>query len=364
MNKISICTVCMNRLAHLRETLPMNIAQNKDHKNVEFVVLDYNSGDGMEDWVKSNMQEHIQSGVLKYFKNYEPKYFNLSHSKNMAMRLGSGNILCLVDADNFAGHNYAGWISSVYEAQGSNTIITTLRRDKILYRDQGGKLCFNRDLFYEVKGFDESLTGYGIDDVDLVRRVEKAGGNRYFIEDEKFLQFIGHSTEERLRNYPIYHKLDKMYLLVTENMQQQNVILFLFKDKTFYEVTFDFNEHLKNNLVESYQGWTIGEHGLRSGVFSYTDNKLILTFEGHEVRELDNRDPLTLFSHQGGAPAAWTKILRNDGYYLEFIMAYGECMNRKKYKKNEAGEKNVNDNGWGKGTVYLNFDMNNPIVIN
>ena len=52
MKKISFCTVCMNRLQYLMQTLPVNIAGNIDYPNLEFVVLNYNSKDDMENWIR------------------------------------------------------------------------------------------------------------------------------------------------------------------------------------------------------------------------------------------------------------------------------------------------------------------------
>ncbi|WP_158563357.1 hypothetical protein [Chitinophaga silvatica] len=45
--KISFCTVCMGRLHHLRQTLLQNIADNTTYDNLEFVILDCNSEDGI-----------------------------------------------------------------------------------------------------------------------------------------------------------------------------------------------------------------------------------------------------------------------------------------------------------------------------
>ena len=46
----------MNRLSHLQETLPKNIHDNYLLGDVEFVLLDYNSSDGLESWVKNDMK--------------------------------------------------------------------------------------------------------------------------------------------------------------------------------------------------------------------------------------------------------------------------------------------------------------------
>jgi len=45
--KISFCIVCMNRLHQLSQTLLQNIRDNEDYSELEFIVLDYNSNDGM-----------------------------------------------------------------------------------------------------------------------------------------------------------------------------------------------------------------------------------------------------------------------------------------------------------------------------
>ena len=98
--KISFCTVCMNRLYHLKQTLPRSIKDNMDYPNVEFVLLDYNSEDGLENWVNTEMSDYIDSGVLVYYKTEEPEHFHRSHSRNVMFKLASGDILINLDADH------------------------------------------------------------------------------------------------------------------------------------------------------------------------------------------------------------------------------------------------------------------------
>ena len=361
---VSFCTVCMNRLPHLRRTLVKNIEQNKALGNVEFVLLDYNSGDGLENWVESNLMEYIQQGILKYYKTYEPIAFKLSHSKNMSLRLAKGNILCMVDADNFAGDGYAEWVASVYEAKGTNTIITTLRREDIPYRDQGGKLCFSRELLHSINGFDESLVGYGVEDVDLVRRAEQAGGKRYFLDHERFLYFIGHSMEERLKHHAISHLLKDIYLLNSKGVKERMVLLLLFKDNTFTEVTFNFDHVKKDHLILSYKGWVIKENADLTGVYSIHGKELELHYQTEPTKVIYKMEVLQLKEcNTQLSPLVWTRIRRRNPAYLPLLMAFTECFNRRIYLRNEMNGIQVNRNGWGTGTVYLNFDKSNPIVI-
>jgi len=361
MKRISICTVCMNRLSHLRETLPMNISHNKQYPHLEFIVLDYNSGDGMEKWAKANLMPYIESGLLKYYKTTEPVYFNLSHSKNMALKLGTGEILCMVDADNFAGEDYVKWVDSVYSDTDKQAIITTLRKDRIPYRDQGGKLCFHKRLFTSVSGFDESLIGYGIDDVDLVNRMAKAGGERVFLENKEFLKCIRHSSFERLRNFHLINNLEAAYLQVTDHMEVESRVLYLLSDKTFVEMRYDFDKAKEPDNVMTFSGWTTSRNGKREGSFSRRPGYMDLAYSngfaiGYKV---DAAGSIGAFVD--GKPEHWKSVSRDEELFYDLVMAYGECINRLRYLENDKDTASVNPDGWGKGVVYLNFDTATPI---
>ena len=361
MNKLSICTVCMNRLIHLRNTLPANIIDNENHPNIEFAVLDYNSQDGMEEWVRSNMMKYIESGILKYYKTYEPKYFDLSHSKNMISVLSTGDIICLVDADNYAGKGYADWISSVYSAHGNNTIITTLRKTHIPLRDQGGKLCFSRDLYNAVRGFDETLIGYGIDDVDLVNRLEKAGGKRVFIENEKFLKYIGHTNEARLINHHLINNLENIYLQKTDFRNVTNRALYLLKDDTFLYVNYEFDKGLVSNNILTFSGWKIAKNGHGKGSIERSKEGLVLQFEDKARMLCEPKDHGAFISAADQENTFWDDIPKKHEMFYTLVMGYGECMNRLKYLENDKNSGSVNSGGYGKGTVYLNLDTSHPI---
>lgn len=362
MNKISICTVCMNRVNHLKETLPVNIRENRHYPDLEFVLLDYNSKDGMQEWVKDNLQEHLASGLLKYYKTTEPEFFSISHSKNMTAKLAQGDIICMVDADNYAGEQYADWVNSIFEAGEGRSIITTLRKDAIPYRDQGGKICVRKDHFHEVSGFDEELLYYGVDDVDLVSRLEQAGGVRFFIEDQKYLQFIGHSDIERVINYALINRLDALYVLQTARMQTENTVLYLYHDNTFSEVRYLYNLQDKKDALSSFGGWGIDTDGFRTGTFSRGKDELQLVFkDGHTT--VYKQGGAGLFKQAGGERQQWIRLNEHDEWYIKLVLGFGECMNRKKYLSNELQMKAVNDKGWGRGTVHMNFDVNRSIVL-
>ncbi|MDO6434626.1 glycosyltransferase [Flavitalea sp. BT771] len=361
MNKISICTVCMNRLKHLSKTLPVNIAENIHHPNVEFVILDYNSRDNMENWAKETIGKFIEMGIVKYYKTCEPKYFNMSHSKNMTLKLATGDIVCMIDADNYAGPGYADWIDAKFAANGENSVITTLRKSQIPYRDQGGKVGFARNLVHSVSGFDESLTGYGIDDVDLINRLEKAGGKRVFIEDEKYLRYIGHSNMERLINYHLFDNLDIIYVYFVSS--ERFKVLYLLKDHTFIEAKFNFNEALKHDWLNTYWGFSMQEGSKREGAFTRENGVLQLKTPDHPMEIVNESAIGMLGTADAGRIEGWRQISPENELYHTLIIGYGECINRVRYFQNDRDDVTINARGWGRGTVYLNFDMSTPIQV-
>ncbi|MBS1664530.1 MAG: glycosyltransferase [Bacteroidetes bacterium] len=365
MNKISICTVCMNRLTYLRETLPLNIEENRHYPGIEFILLDYNSRDNMENWARIHMADYIASGLLKYYKTTEPEYFLLSHSKNMAMRLATGDIVCMVDADNFAGPGYAHWVNEVFTKQGNTTIITTLEKADIPYGDQGGKLCFDRSMLHTSRGFDESLVGYGVEDLDLVNRLEKMGGTRVFIRDKKYLKFIGHTDVERVKNFHFVNNLRDIYVNVSHSMNTRNSVLYFLKDNSFLNIEFEFDESLKQNPVLSLVGWTVRREGEKTGTFQGSAGAMTLTYadESSSMVHFDVQPQGFLHARKDSEPNVWKRIQKEDVLYFRLIKSYTECVNRRKYMENDKAGTGVNLESWGKGTVYQNFDYSRPISL-
>ena len=88
--KISFCTSCTKRLHHIKETFINNLEKNIDYGEVEFVLLNWNSRDGMDDWVIGNLQKYIDSGVVKYLHSKKAKKFEMARTKNVTAKNASG----------------------------------------------------------------------------------------------------------------------------------------------------------------------------------------------------------------------------------------------------------------------------------
>ena len=182
---ISVCTTCMNRLHDLKRTLPLNMIDNADYEMAEFVLLDYNSTDGLEEWVKAEMGDHIASGRLVYYKSSGHSFFDPNHSRNISFRLATGSIITNVDADNFMNRGFLARLGQC--ASVSDQRLLLVPQSFLLPGSQrlmlkGRFAMYRRDL-YALGGFDEGLNGYGYDDVSLVFRAIMAGFNIVRFED-------------------------------------------------------------------------------------------------------------------------------------------------------------------------------------
>lgn len=162
--KISICTTCMNRTHDLVKTLPLNILDNFTYPKVEFVVLNYNSQDDLDDFMRDRMMSYIELGIVKYAKTTEPKFYDMGHSRNIAFKIASGEIVNNVDADNFTGKDFAATLNQLAHMRPEKAVFAKGKR--MLH----GRLGMYKKDFLELGGYDEDLEGYGADDASLLYR--------------------------------------------------------------------------------------------------------------------------------------------------------------------------------------------------
>lgn len=212
--KVSYCTTCKGRLHHLQQTLPANMAAEKDNPNVEFVVLDYGDEDGLGEWIKQNYQKEMDSGRLRYAR-FETDHFKMAHAKNMAHRLATGDILCNVDADNFIAPNSSRWLSETFtkHPNGFVTNLSVRRIDpwingfkRVILRSArvplstAGRIAMPRTTYEQLHGYDESFNAWGYDDWNIALRARDADHRIVAPDPEQWGKAILHSDEERTEN--------------------------------------------------------------------------------------------------------------------------------------------------------------------
>ena len=207
-HKISFCITCKGRLHHLKQTLPKNLRNAADYPNAEFVVLDYDSKDGLEQWMKEHFQDEISSGRIRYAKIENKPHFHIAHAKNVAHRIATGEILCNLDADNTIAPDFANWLNEQF-LKDRNIYMRIdapprrrFRPNRNYVPGKEGRIVMHRDDFMQLHGYDEKQhEGWSGDDANLDKRATLAGFKRIQIPLEMHGEVIKHSDAERVEHF-------------------------------------------------------------------------------------------------------------------------------------------------------------------
>jgi len=365
--KISFCTVCMNRLHHLKLSLLKNIRDNEDYPDVEFVLLDYNSTDGLEEYIMNTLQKYIKTGRLKYYKTLSPKYFNRSHSRNLAFKLATGEILCNVDADNYTGKGFAAYLANAFLENGA-TFLSPAKRGATAPGDVFGRICVARRHFYMVGGYDERMVNYGFEDFDLINRLELSGLTCSAI-DGSFLKALSHIEKERLANEAFTGDLSRIFInYLTPDASE---LLFLFKNNTYVHGTLINNTLFKHNdnisdltKVQLQYEYAILEDAWVEGIWQNSDENLVLKNEA-QIRSLCFDSQKTYYKTLPMDSSSSGFYQFTDPVMIEnAVMFLSQITNRIIMESNKLEKKwVVNTNGFGKDIVFKNFDYHHPIAI-
>jgi hypothetical protein len=234
--KISFFTACMNRSEHLKQTLLRNLDDNSDCDDLEYVVLNYNSRDDMEEWIKDNCSQHIQQGRLVYYREKSAQYY--SHlANNTAARLCSGEVICCILADIFTHRGFASYVAKKLRDK---------HRSFIRYNEisgAAGVICVRKRHFLELGGYDESFEGWGADDGNLAYRLI-AYGLELIPMDKQFCSHLKHSDELRVENFKVKEKKLLSNVKTTlENISRGNIIANRENGFGLATVYRNFNEH-------------------------------------------------------------------------------------------------------------------------
>jgi hypothetical protein len=355
---ISFCTMCMNRVHHLKETLIKNIKDTLPDANVEFVVLDYNSKDGMDQWCVDNCSQYIKGGVVKYYKTNEPNSFNMAHSKNMVCRLATGDIICIVDADNFIGEGFASFIRQAFK-QDPNVFLTTIDDKRTNARDVLGRMCFWKKDFVNLRGFDEFMTGYGFDDYDMFNRLMISGRKAKAIP-LNYLKAISHSMASRIENMPVYSEFERLFVRHISPLKTEIIYLFKTGDFSFgtlrnlkmeHARSFDnlFHPAPKYEVILESLDWEGGKFQESPDGFTFDNFHSKLSKARYSPESLRLR-----FFEQGEDVHYWQLI--DYDLILELLSFHPMIRNRNRMEQNKQTSNLVPNSVFGKGVVYKNFN--------
>lgn len=156
--KLTAITVCKKRLHHLKETLPLLVAQG----DIEIIVVDYGCPDGTSDWVRKNYPQ-----VLVVEQNDDPG-FSLARAKNAGASRATTPWLLFIDADIKVDGSLIEFTNSFLYPQ--RFYLSPLRGGEL-----NGTFFCEKQAFELVGGYDICYRGWGGEDEDMYYRLRRAG---------------------------------------------------------------------------------------------------------------------------------------------------------------------------------------------
>lgn len=180
--ELSLVIPCMGRLAHLRKSMDMLLAQGQ-----EVVVVDWSCPDGCGGWAEGF------SGV-KVVRVRGQEKFNLSRARNAGAKEASGKKLCFMDCDMVLS---TGFSKELMEAMQPGRFATF--GESMIGGYSGMTACFAED-FKKVGGYDEKLEGWGWEDTDFKKKLLWLGIEESVVGKD-LAWHIPHGDEDRTRFY-------------------------------------------------------------------------------------------------------------------------------------------------------------------
>ncbi len=186
--RLAICTYSRNRLGHLKQTLPVMLAQECAWR---VVVTDFGSTDGTLDYLRSI--KHDKLIVVECVGSEGERWSNsipLNTGVKVACELGA-NLIGSVDADILLRPSWGRFVTSrLMEGAALVEAARTYMGCSIT-----GTMAFRADAFIAIGGHDERMWGWGKHDCDFMRRVKQVGsGVRY---PNRMVEHIDHGDERR-----------------------------------------------------------------------------------------------------------------------------------------------------------------------
>jgi len=355
--KIAFCITCMNRMHHLQQTLEKNIWDNYLPDDVEFVLLDYNSQDGLEKWVKENLHSYIDTGILIYYKTFGSEYYLRSHSRNMAFRLANAEILCNLDADNFLGEGFASFM--IEEFSIYNKIFYT---NNFSCNDTFDRMCVRNNDFMSIRGYNESLIGYGYEDMDVFNRLKNTGLKQMRFSNPDFYHFVLHSDIDRISEEYMIKNVTKIYIAYLNPYMSE--ILLLYKDFRMERHTLLDNSHLTN-----YAGYSNATIRIADDRYRITIQESVLTGKWREDNDMIHiQEEDTCYN---AVKEIYPVYYKGRTYYevqdlelkAKLFTILSETINFNEANKQIEGKSVINPDGYGRGVVFKNFDLSKKIVL-
>jgi predicted glycosyltransferase involved in capsule biosynthesis len=206
---VTLITRTMNRLSDLEQTLPMYCKIQEVDK---IIIVDWGMRENLMPLVTKMKDDRIVIIQVP-----DQQYFLMGNSRNIGVRYADDGYILMIDCDIKLYKSLFCFVN------GSNQFYTKIV-DKSM--GLGGTCIFERSMWEKVNGYVEDLPGWGWDDDDFYRRLQRKGIRRILCFTPEFITHIDHGDQIRIMNMesnlkPIESSRNNEKILSTINAQTQ-----------------------------------------------------------------------------------------------------------------------------------------------
>jgi hypothetical protein len=207
-----------------------------------------------------------------------------------------------------------------------------------------------------IRGYDESFSDYGLEDVDICYRLSLEGLEPLFI-DSKYLMSIHHEDLERMKNSSFFERLNQVFY---QHVNNYTTRIIFFKNDSCYELI-ELIQKFKYPGTEQIELIQIN-----TGTFKKDKNKYHLKYKNNNnILSLDvNYKNKKLYLSNGDNAFLQLSDLKLISYIVKL---YTFLKNKRKNEINLAerySKKSVkiNECGFGNTILFKNFNQKSFIV--
>ncbi|MBS1664533.1 MAG: glycosyltransferase family 2 protein [Bacteroidetes bacterium] len=178
--------------------MPVNLLHNKKHRNdVEFVLVDFGSEDGLGQWIASNFAAELEEGYLVYHFANGLKTWHASVAKNTSHYYAGGQYLVNLDCDNYTGPQGAEYLLDKFFLYGDKTILHQFSGNP--GDGSYGRIGVHRRFFFSVGGYDQSFEPMGYQDLDLILRLQELGLQYRWLKNPVYTSAIPNTKYDSIK---------------------------------------------------------------------------------------------------------------------------------------------------------------------
>jgi len=155
--KVSVIIPCKNRLDHLKQSLPLVFNQSYD--DLDVIVVDYNCPQKSGEWA----MENFECKVLNC--NVGPNEWSLSSARNEGFKYSNGDVVLFLDADALLTDNE-------FITKNLNRLVEGSFICGWGYTDATGVMMCHRSAFIAANGYNELISSWGGEDIQLYNRFQ------------------------------------------------------------------------------------------------------------------------------------------------------------------------------------------------